>query len=54
MEQSQGGKFGARDLRRAIRKAVEDPAAEMLIDGKLAAGGSLTVDADENGQIVLR
>ena len=54
VEQSQGGKFGARDLRRAIRKAVEDPAAEMLIDGKLAAGGSLTVDADENGQIVLR
>ena len=37
----------------AIRKAVEDP-QQMLIDGKLAAGGSLTVDADENGQIVLR
>ena len=54
VEQCQGGKFGARDLRRAIRKAVEDPAAEMLIDGKLAAGGSLTVDADENGQILLK
>ena len=54
VEQGQGGKFGARDLRRAIRKAVEDPAAEMLIDGKLAAGGSLTVDVDENGQILLK
>ena len=54
VEQGQGGRFGARDLRRAIRKAVEDPAAEMLIDGKLAAGGSLTVDVDENGQILLK
>ena len=51
---SQGGKFGARDLRRVIRKAVEDPAAERLIDGTLAAGGSLTVDADENGEVVLK
>ena len=51
---AQGGKFGARDLRRVIRKAVEDPAAEMLIDGRLSAGGSLTVDADENGEVVLR
>ena len=51
---SQGGKFGARDLRRVIRKAVEDPAAERLIDGTLAAGGSLTVDADEKGEILLK
>ena len=51
---SQGGKFGARDLRRVIRKAVEDPAAERLIDGTLAAGGSLTVDADEKGEVILK
>ena len=51
---SQGGKFGARDLRRVIRKAVADPAAERLIDGTLAAGGSLTVDADETGEILLK
>ncbi len=51
---SQGGKFGARDLRRVIRKAVEDPAAERLIDGTLAAGGSLTVDADETGEVILK
>ena len=50
---SQGGKFGARDLRRVIRKAVEDPAAERIIDGTLKAGGSLTVDA-ENGEIILK
>ena len=51
---SQGGKFGARDLRRVIRKAVEDPAAEKLIDGTLKSGSTLTVDADENGEIVLK
>ena len=51
---SQGGKFGARDLRRTIRKAVEDPAAERIIDGTLASGSTLTVDADENGNVVLK
>ncbi len=53
VQKSQGGRFGARDLRRTIRKAVEDPAAERLIDGTLASGGTLVVDADENGEIVL-
>ena len=38
----------------AIRKAVEDPAAERIIEGTLASGGSLTVDADENGNVVLK
>ena len=38
VKKSEGGKFGARDLRRVIRKAVEDPAAEKLIDGTLASG----------------
>ena len=53
MVKSQGGKFGARDLRRVIRKAVEDPAAEKIIDGTLASGSTLTVDA-ENDEIVLK
>ena len=51
--QCEGGKFGARDLRRIIRKAVEDEAAARIIDGNLTAGGSLTVDA-EDGKVVLR
>ena len=54
VQKSQGGKFGARDLRRVIRKAVDDPAAERLIDGTLASGGTLVVDADENGEIILK
>ena len=54
VQKSQGGKFGARDLRRVIRKAVEDPAAEKLIDGTLASGSTLVVDAGENGEIILK
>ncbi len=54
VQKSQGGRLGARDLRRTIRKAVEDPAAERLIDGTLASGGTLVVDADENGEIILK
>ena len=36
-----------------IRKAVEDPAAEKIIDGTLVSGSTLTVDA-ENDEIVLK
>jgi ATP-dependent Clp protease ATP-binding subunit ClpC len=48
-----GGKYGARDLRRTVRKQVEDPMAERLIGGGVTSGGQLTVDA-EDGKIVLR
>ena len=54
VKKAEGGKFGARDLRRVIRKAVEDPAAEKLIDGTLASGSTLVVDAGENGEIILK
>ena len=51
--QCEGGKFGARDLRRIIRKTVEDEAANRIVDGQLAAGGSLTVDAGPGGKVVI-
>ncbi|MFR8255885.1 MAG: AAA family ATPase [Ruthenibacterium sp.] len=50
-EKAKGGRFGARDLRRVIRKEVEDPLSEMLISGKTLA--SVQVDA-QDGAIVLR
>ena len=46
-EKAQGGKFGARDLRRVIRKEVEDKIADMIVSGQ--AAGVLQVDATENG-----
>ena len=45
-----GGKFGARDLRRTIRKQVEDPMAERLLQGTL--GTSVTLDV-QDGTLVL-
>ncbi len=44
-EKASGGKFGARDLRRVIRKEVEDKIAELVLSGKPVV--SITVDADE-------
>ncbi|MFI3170488.1 MAG: ATP-dependent Clp protease ATP-binding subunit [Faecalibacterium sp.] len=49
----QGGKFGARDLRRTIRKQVEDILAEKIIAGELKAGDTVTVDAVD-GKVLLR
>ena len=40
-----GSKFGARDLRRTIRKRVEDPLAERFVAGTLS--GTVTLDAVE-------
>ena len=48
VQKSQGGKFGARDLRRVIRKAVEDPAADLLLSGQCQRGGGLHVLVQEN------
>ena len=50
-KKAQGGKFGARDLRRAIRKEVEDKIAEKIISN--TAGATLCVDAKED-EIVLK
>ena len=36
--------YGARPLRRAIRAGVEDPAAELLLSGALARGGTALVE----------
>ena len=49
-EKAKGGKFGARDLRRVIRKEVED-----AIAGKIISGESLTaIEVDtQDGDIVL-
>ena len=38
----------------AIPRQPSDPAAERLIDGTLASGSALTVDADADGEVVLK
>jgi uncharacterized protein YbaA (DUF1428 family) len=38
-------KYGARPLRRAVQRLVEDPLSEQLLSGLLRAGDSVVVDA---------
>ncbi len=51
VREAEGGKLGARDLRRVIRRKVEDPLAERLLAGGL--GAAVALDA-ENGLLALR
>ncbi len=43
-------KFGARPLKRAIQKYIEDPLAEEIISAKLAEGDQITLDFKEEKQ----
>jgi ATP-dependent Clp protease ATP-binding subunit ClpB len=45
-EQGYDPQFGARPLKRAIQRLIQDPLAMKLLDGEVAPGDSLTVDAD--------
>ncbi|MEG0396836.1 MAG: ATP-dependent Clp protease ATP-binding subunit, partial [Oscillospiraceae bacterium] len=50
-EKAKGGKFGARDLRRVIRKEIEDRIANLIISSVPLA--KIDIKA-ENGEIVLK
>ena len=43
-------KYGARELRRTIRKAVEDPIAEALVDGRLGTAPATVKLVDRDGK----
>ena len=42
--------FGARPLKRAIQKYVEDALAEEIITSKIASGDEIFMDLDETSQ----
>jgi ATP-dependent Clp protease ATP-binding subunit ClpB len=45
--------FGARPLRRAIQRMIQDPLAIRMLDGEIMPGDSLTVDGDlKKGEMV--
>lgn len=44
--------YGVRPMRRYLRQALENPAAELLLEGRLCPGSGLTVDA-EGGKLTL-
>jgi len=45
-DQGYDPQFGARPLKRAIQRLIQDPLAMKLLDGEVVPGDSLTVDAD--------
>ncbi len=46
--------YGARPLKRALQRNVQDKLAEMVLSGELADGDHIDVDADENGIVIRR
>ncbi|MGI6092620.1 MAG: ATP-dependent Clp protease ATP-binding subunit [Negativicutes bacterium] len=44
--------YGARPLRRAIQKMVEDSIAEMMLSREAGTGDTVVVDADEQGKLL--
>ncbi|MGS4344655.1 ATP-dependent Clp protease ATP-binding subunit [Myroides odoratus] len=46
--------YGARPLKRAIQKYIEDPIAEEIVNAKLVVGDTITLDApkDEKGDVL--
>ncbi|ESA37765.1 atp-dependent clp protease atp-binding protein [Leptolyngbya sp. Heron Island J] len=46
--------YGARPLRRAITRLVEDYLAEAILAGQLQAGDTATLDIDDDGQVTVR
>ena len=45
--------YGARPLRRAITRLVEDAMAEKMLAGDIKEGDSIIMDVDANGDITL-
>ena len=43
-------KFGARPLRRAIQRYLEDPLSEKILLAEFAAGDEIGVDVDGGGE----
>jgi ATP-dependent Clp protease ATP-binding subunit ClpB len=45
--------FGARPLKRIIQREIGDPAAVLLLEGKVSDGGSITVDVAPDGRLTV-
>ena len=46
-------RYGARPLRRAVVRLLEDTLADKMLVGEIAEGDSVTVDADAAGNVVV-
>jgi ATP-dependent Clp protease ATP-binding subunit ClpB len=43
--------YGARPLKRAIQRLVQDPLALRILDGSVLHGDKVKIDADKNGKL---
>ncbi len=46
--------MGARPLRRAVQKFIEDPLSEEILLGRFSEGDTILVDLDSDGQVIFR
>jgi ATP-dependent Clp protease ATP-binding subunit ClpB len=44
--------YGARPLKRVIQKYVQDPLAELILQGKIREGETVKITADKNGLVI--
>jgi ATP-dependent Clp protease ATP-binding subunit ClpB len=44
--------YGARPLKRAVQKHLQDPLAEHLLEGRIRDGDTVKVSADEGGLLI--
>jgi ATP-dependent Clp protease ATP-binding subunit ClpC len=54
VEEGYNPSYGARPLRRAIMRLLEDTLAEEILSGRLGDGDTATVDIDENGKVTIQ
>ena len=46
--------YGARPLKRAIQRQIQDPLAQQLLTGGFREGSEILVDADDSGHLTFR
>ncbi|MEM0981095.1 MAG: ATP-dependent Clp protease ATP-binding subunit [Cyanobacteria bacterium P01_H01_bin.58] len=54
VEEGYNPSYGARPLRRAIMRLLEDTLAEEILSGRLSEGDAATVDVDDGGKVVIQ
>ena len=54
VEEGYNPSYGARPLRRAVMRLLEDSLAEEVLSGRIKDGDSAEVDVDDNKQVVVR
>jgi ATP-dependent Clp protease ATP-binding subunit ClpC len=54
VEEGYNPSYGARPLRRAIMRLLEDTLAEEILSGRLGDGDTATVDVDDTGKVTIQ